>query len=152
MKVLLTTLAVSMLATGAVAQTVGECDGRASAQNIVEPWEKNSRSFANGNVRLALLDTVEPAAAAIHLLVISPPYGETGEPQCRVISLDGALGFAGLDFAALKASYDPSVGLIFSLPGMLYLPEEGFSNSLVLNFTLNQATGEIAARMDLGRE
>lgn len=152
MKTALLALAVTALSSTAMAQSVGDCDWRASAQNIVEPWEQNSRRFANGNVRLALLDTVEPAAASAHLLVISPPYGETGEPQCKVISLDGTLGFAGLDFSALKAAYDPSVGLIFSLPGMLYLPEKGFSNSLILNFTLNQATGEIATRMDLGRE
>ncbi|RMD92352.1 MAG: hypothetical protein D6811_07090, partial [Alphaproteobacteria bacterium] len=104
-------------------------------------------------IRIALLDTVEPAAASAHLLVLSPPYGPTGERQCRVVSLDGALGFAGLDFASLSAAYDPARGLTVSLPGTVYLPEEGFSNSIVLSVTINQATGAVEADIEpVGRE
>ena len=131
------------------AQEVAECDWRASAQSIAEPWEANTRTFANGAVRLALLDTVEPAAGAFHLLILSPPYGETGERQCRVISREGTMGYASLDFAALEAGYDPAKGLTFTLPGVLYLPEESFSNSLRLTLTLNQATGEITLAQEL---
>ena len=153
MKALLTAcLTILAPASGATAQTIAECDWRASARNLVEPWEENSRTFANGAVRLALLDTVEPAAAAMHLLVISPPYGETGEAQCRVISFEQSLGFTALYLQQLTVSYDPSIGLSFALPGMIYLPENGFSNSMVLNFTLNQASGEITAWKDLGNE
>jgi hypothetical protein len=153
MKTLLATCLVLLaLASGTAAQTVSECDWRASARNLVEPWEETSRTFANGAVRLALLDSAEPASAAMHLLVISPPYGETGEAQCRVISFEQSLGFAALYLQNLSASYDASVGLTFALPGMIYLPENGFSNSVVLRFTLNQATGEINAWKDLGNE
>ncbi len=143
---------LALFAGMATAQEVHECDWRASARNLVEPWGDNMRTFANGHVRLALLDTVEPTAGALHLLVISPPYGVLGEPQCRVISWRGSIGFAGLNFAALEASYDPASGLTFTLPGLIYLPEQGFANSARLSFTLNQASGEIFIELELGRE
>ncbi len=134
------------------AQEVGDCDWRASARNIAEPWADNSRLFSNGKVRVALLDTLEPAAGAFHLMIISPPYDELGQPQCRVVSRLGTIGFAGLNFNELEAGYDPATGLTFILPGTIYLPEEGFSNSFLLAITLNQASGEIAFDMALGNE
>ncbi len=51
------------LAAPVAAQTVGDCDTwQTSARNLAEPWEANSRTFANGDIRVALLDTIEPAA------------------------------------------------------------------------------------------
>lgn len=145
-------LALTFAAGLAQAQELGECDWRASAYNIAEPWEENTRLFSDGKVRLALLDTLEPAAAAFHLLIISPPYNEMGEPQCRVLSHSGTLGWAALHFNELEAGYDPKAGLTFILPGMIYLPEHGFSNSFLLGLTLNQATGEILTQVQLGHE
>jgi len=148
-----------LVALGAVAlphmahaQEVGACDWRASARNIVEPWADNTRLFSNGKVRLTLMDTVEPAAGAFHLLIISPPYNELGEPQCAIISRQGSIGFAGLNFNELEAGYDPATGLTFILPGTIYLPEEGFSNSFQMAVTLNQASGDISLDMALGNE
>lgn len=127
------------------AQQVFECDWRARGDAIVEPWEENSRTFAKGEVRLAVLDTIEPAAGALHIMVLSPPYDEVGGRQCRVLSLDQGIGFAGLDFATLEASYDPSVGLIFAVDVGLYDGETGTSKPQRLMFTLNQSTGAIEA-------
>ena len=90
------------LATPAAAQEAVPCDWAARADGIVEPWEDNTATFANGAVRLALIDTVEPAAGAFHLLILSPPLGELGERQCRTLGI-GGMGFAGLDFASLQA-------------------------------------------------
>lgn len=151
MKILLACLAL-ILPGAAGAQTVSECDWRASAQAIPEPWEAHSRTFSNGAVRLAVLDTVEPAAGALHLLILSPPYSELGDRQCRVISRDGTMGWAGMYFEDLTASYDPAVGLIFDLPVQIYLPESSFTNSAVLRITLNQASGEIGITQRLGAE
>ncbi len=136
-----------MLAT---AQEVGECDWRSSARNIGEPWADNTRTFSNGKTRLALLDTIEPAAGSIHLLIISPPYDELGSPQCKVISHFGSVGFTGLEFSQLEASYDPSTGLTFVLPGAIYNPDNGSNIPTFLGLTLNRAPGVITTEMAAG--
>ena len=135
--------ALLCLGSAASAQQVSECDWRASAQAVVEPWEQNSRSFANGDVRLALLDTIEPGAAAMHILVLSPPYDELGGRQCRVISYGDGFGFAGIDFATLQAGYDPAYGLLFDVHAQVFDPDSGGTRPMALRFTLNQATGGI---------
>ena len=144
--------ALMVLAAPVAAQEISECDWQASAQALVEPWEDNSRTFANGDVRLAVLDTIEPAAGAMHLLVLSPPYDELGGRQCRVISHGDGVGFAAIYFSELEAGYDPAVGLTFKVPAQIYLPEESFTNSARLDFSVNQATGAIDLDMMLGRE
>ncbi|MDG4951587.1 hypothetical protein NLM59_11715, partial [Weeksellaceae bacterium KMM 9724] len=73
----------------------------ASAGNIVEPWEDNTRTFSNGKTRLALLDTIEPAAGSFHVLVLSLPLNELGDRQCRTIGMGGGIGFSGADFSTL---------------------------------------------------
>lgn len=126
-----------------MAQEVGDCDWRSSAAALYEPWEEYSRTFANGDVRIALLDTIEPGQAPVHLLVLSPPYDELGGRQCRVISHQGQRGFADVDFSTLEAAYDPAVGLIFSVS--VKIIEGEVPQDWRLQFTLNQATGEIGA-------
>ncbi len=147
---------ISLIAAQALptsAQQVSECDWRAAAVNIAEPWEANTRTFANGKVRLALIDTVEPAAGAYYLLILSPPFDELGFPQCRLIGFSDGIGYAGMRFERLGASYDPARGLIFDLPAMIYLPEAGgFSNPTRLTITLNQASGGIGITQKLGGE
>ncbi len=142
----------AVMATSTVAQTVSDCDWRASTAALVEPWEQHSKTYSKGAVRVALLDTVEPAAGAYHVLVLSPPFNELGERQCKVISFDGTMGFAGAYFEDIDAGYDPATGLMVSIPVQIYLPEENFSNCALLRFTLNQITGEITPRLDLGRD
>lgn len=124
------------------AQQVTPCDWQASAENIPEPWEKHSRTFANGAVRLAVIDTVEPAAGAFWLLILSPPHDELGARQCRLVG-GRDMGFGGMAFAGLTASYEPSTGLSFSLPVRGFDGERALDRTL--RVTLDQATGAIAA-------
>lgn len=138
------------LFTGAAAQSVqvGECDWLASMLNIVEPWEANSRSFYEGQVRVVLADSVEPACCWAHLVILMPnPSDEMGLRQCVVVNMGGGMGFAGLDFAQLSATYDPAEGLLVSFPYALYEPETGgigpWQGARVL---LNLETGEAALR------
>lgn len=144
-----TTLALCLtcLAMPGLAQSVADCDWRASAQAVVEPWEDNTRTFANGQTRLALLDTVEPAAGAFHLLILSPPLNELGERQCRVLSYDGTMGFAGMAFGELSAGYDPARGLLFDIPVSYFDPTLGDTTGGWLSFEVNQATGQILANI-----
>lgn len=141
---------LALAATTAVdAQEVVPCDDyRSSAQAIAEPWEANSRVFANGEVRIAVLDTIEPAAAAFHLLILSPPYDEVGGRQCAVVSGAGGTGFGGLDLTGLQAGYDPSRGLTFAIAARRWSPDSGDFVPATLSVTLNQATGAIRAELE----
>ena len=136
--------ALSLCVAGpAAAQSVETCEWQASAENLVEPWEENTLSFANGNVRLALLDTVEPAAGAFHILVLSPPFDELGGRQCRTIGMQPGIGCSGVNFQSLQSSYDPAVGLIFGVDVRRFDPDQGEFIPAYLRFTLNQSSGVI---------
>lgn len=143
-----TLAAFAALAAPASAQSIEDCDWRASLHAMAEPWEDNTRTFANGNVRLAVTDTIEPAAGAFHLAILSPPYDELGGRQCQVISADGNIGFAGLTLDDMTSDYDPAIGLTFTLKAGAYNPETGGTLPQTLTITLNQATGEITASTD----
>lgn len=136
---------LALAALPALAQaevSVLDCGWQASAQAIVEPWQEHTRTFSEGKTRLAMLDTIEPALGWAYLLVLSPPYAELGDRQCKVIGWEGS-GFAGMDFARLSASYDPATGLTFTLPVQVDDPATGMPGDAMLTFTLNQATGAI---------
>ena len=112
----------------AFAVQVRECDETAHAQSIMEPWEKNTKSFYNGQVRVALMDTGgEPVCCSAHLLILAPDKDdEMGGRLCRLVGDKGALGFAGIDFARLTTRYDAGRGLLISFPYQLYV--DGISN------------------------
>ncbi|MDF0600825.1 hypothetical protein P1J78_08790 [Psychromarinibacter sp. C21-152] len=143
--------AVALCGLPAAAQTVIPCDGwQASARNIAEPWSAHTRTFANGDVRVALLDTIEPAAGAFYLLVLTPPYGELGSRTCGLVAADGgSMGLAGLDFGNVGASYDPATGLTLRFPAQRYAPATGGYDPAILAVTINQATGAITPRFEV---
>ena len=143
---------VGLLAGGAQAQTAIPCDWQARADAIVEPWEENSRTFANGEIRVAYLDVIEPAAASAYLLFLHPPYDELGGRTCTVVGLDEGLGYGGFIFSEIAAEYDPASGLSITVPGFIYLPEQSFQNSALIRTTINQATGEVTVSQKLGNE
>lgn len=150
----LATLALSSDAfvSPSLAQSVGDCDWRASAQALVEPWDapENTRTFANGDVRLAIIDTIEPAAGAFHLIILSPPYDEVGGRQCQVVSANSSVGFTGLTLDGMTSAYDPAIGLTFTLEAGAYDPNTG-GLPRTLTVTLNQATGGITANLQGGK-
>jgi len=132
------------------AQVITECDGwLASPANIVEPWELNSRTYANGAIRVAWIDTGgEPVCCSSHFLVLSPS-GEVDGPayrQCRIVSAQPGLGFYGIDIQGIVASYDPNSGLLLSVPvdhwhqgmetGAPPIPDR-------MDIRINQATGSV---------
>lgn len=130
----------------ASAQAVLDCFGyQVSALAIPEPWEAYTRTYSNGDVRVTLMDTLEPAAGALYLLIQAPPRDEMGNRNCALIGFEpGGMGFAGLDWELLDASYDPSRGLTFTVPVTVYAPAAGTGfAAAMLDVTVNQATGEI---------
>ncbi|MFW2541150.1 hypothetical protein ACN2XU_00815 [Primorskyibacter sp. 2E107] len=137
-------LCLSFLFSPAVvsAQQVMECDWQASARSIPEPWEAHTRTFSNGTVRLAMLDTIEPAGGWAYLMILSPPFDELGSRQCKLIGT-GDMGFSGMTFSALTADYDPAQGLIFTLPVQFYQYGDLQMVEKTLRITLNQSSGQI---------
>jgi len=83
----------------------------------------------------------EPAIGGYHILILSPPFGELGFRQCRILTAE-PYGFGGVEFELLEAEYDPSRGLIFFVPVAVAGPD-GRLNDRELTFVVNQATGEI---------
>ena len=129
--------------------TVRPCDDTARVDTIAEPWQKNTATYADGQVRIALLDMVEPEGGALRLLVISPPRDELGLRRCRVVGLENGLGFYDMDFARHQASYDPARGLTITLPARHY-PVDGETGAddgwFRLSVTVNRQTGAIATQ------
>ncbi|MDB6182167.1 hypothetical protein [Paracoccus fistulariae] len=145
---------LALVAAPSFAQSVGECGDWSLARNLPEPWEENSATYANGQVRLALLDTLEPAATAMHLMILSPPLDELGDRQCKTVSLAAApdqggwpAGFMAIDFAARQADYDPQNGLQITLPVRVFNPDLPQGDRGALDITINQQTGQIGAVM-----
>lgn len=122
---------------------------QASARNVPEPWEQYTRTFANGAVRVALLDTIEPAAGAFYLMVQTPPYDELGSRVCVLIMDDSGMGLAGIEFAQIQAGYNPSVGLQLWTPVQVFSPNTGGYDPAILALTINQATGDVFARYEI---
>ena len=141
-------LLAALLPLAAKAQSVEECpqDYRTMAASVAEPWENNTLTFAEGAVRLAVMDVIEPAAASYYLLVLSPPYNEVGDRQCRLIG-GAELGFGRIDLMAATASYDAQTGLGLDVPVQIYNGETADYDDWTLSLTINQQTGDVTARM-----
>ena len=108
-------LAACLLAFPATGQVVGECDWRARADAIAEPWSEQSRTFADGAVRIALSDTGEPACCSATLIVLAPD--DLGNRTCFLVHPGGTIGgWHGVDIAGTTASYDPARGLLLTVP------------------------------------
>ncbi len=139
-----------MFAAPAMAQSVGDCGDTVTARNLAEPWEANSATYAGGDIRVAVIDTLEPAAAAVHLMVLSPPRNEVGDRQCRLISFEQAeggvgIGFFDIDFAKRSAEYDPSRGLTLTVPVEAFDVDTGGGKPHQMKVTINQSSGEVTA-------
>lgn len=140
---------LALIPGAAVGQEVAFCDDyRSSAANLAEPWEENTRLYAKGAIRLAVIDTLEPAAGAFHLFILSPPLNELGLPQCRVVSMSGTMGFSYLGLDEARAAYDPAEGLAITLLAERWLSASDSYEPGELTVTINQQTGSIVPRFD----
>jgi len=137
--------ATAALSTNAFAVNVRDCDETASVQTLAEPWEKNTRAFYKGEVRVALLDTGgEPVCCSTHLLILVPDKtSEMGDRTCHIVSNLEGTGFAGIDFAKLVAKYEEGKGLLITFPYTLYV--DGISSkSGTAKVRVNLKTGSVA--------
>lgn len=151
MKTAFFALPIAALPFAASAQVIADCDWVANPANIAEPWEGNSRSYANGAIRIALLDTGgEPVCCSAHLLILAPSGRDQGEPEyraCHVFSARPGTGFFGIDVARTEASYDPARGLLLSVPVYHWTPEVEAGAAPIedrAEIRINQATGVVS--------
>ncbi len=123
MRTLLASAALIAAMLPATAAEVRDCDFAASLQTLVEPWEKNIRSYYNGQVRVALVDTWgEPACCSTHLLIMIPSNDEPAEGRiCKVVGDKGTNGFQAIAIDKIKTSYDAKRGLLISFPFKRYI-------------------------------
>lgn len=130
-----------ILTTPLQAAELRDCAGHvASASNVL--WEDPTRTFANGAIRLILLDTEEPACCSIHLMVLHPA-GDDPFLACSLISREAGYGWLNASLKGATSSYIPGAGLRVSIPAMAYGTEGEVPETLHL--TINQATGQVSA-------
>ena len=151
-RLILGILALLAMTAPAAAVSVMDCGddaSTASAANIAPPWEKNTRLFYNGQVRVAVMDTGgEPVCCSVHLLVLSPAGGQD-EPEftaCHLINDHEGMGFVSIDFAKIAAAYDPKKGLLITFPYGLYVdgvkPNKPGTAKIRLNLKAGTVTAE----------
>lgn len=130
----------------ALAVEVRECDWVAGVQSIMEPWETNTKSFYNGQVRVALMDTGgEPVCCSTHLLILAPDKSdEMGGRMCRLVGSKEKLGFEGVDFAKLTTRYDQGRGLLIIFPFTLYVDGVSHTNGTA-RVRVNLERGTVSA-------
>lgn len=115
-----------------------ECPANFGYLTIAEPWEENTATYANGDVRIALVFLVDHHQYM--LAVLHPPLNEIGWRQCSLIAADPDTGFTKLLFDEHEASYDPEKGLSIRMPAQLDEDEESWVDMYI---NINQQTGEV---------
>lgn len=133
--------ALTLMATQAQAFVAAPCGPEFTPLTITEPWEENSRTFANGAIRIFEI-FVDPNVASGAALGILHPTAPDSDAYRRCTAI-----YAGIDFryfgqahvAEATAVYDASVGLIISVPVSFV---DG--NRVMLRFAVNQATGVVS--------
>ena len=141
--------ALCILTSPVMAQeAISDCDWPASLRNIVEPWESHTRTFANGKIRIAHVDTGgEPVCCSSYLAILAPTGSEVEleSRQCKLLT-DGVemSGFNWIAFDSITASYDPGLGLLLSVPVERFdFAGDGTTIPATVGIRINQATGEI---------
>ena len=128
-----------------LAANVRACD-RANVGNVVEPWDKNTRSFYGGRVRIAYIDTGgEPVCGSGWLVVLAPdPHDETGGRSCSMIGKSSELGFFAIDFRRIVARYDSRKGLMIKFPASVDAVGPAHKSGGFVTVRVNVSTGRIS--------
>ena len=145
MKFALAAILISLSTSASFAgASLEQCGGQSRVDTVIEPWSKATRTFANGKIRIVLLDTAEPACCSYHLAIMAPdPQNELGLRQCLTLSDGGEFtGFQNVDLDGIKSSYNASKGLLLSVPVKRYIDGTKFKKATI-GVRINQATGAI---------
>lgn len=136
-------LSVLLLASPLQAADVRDCAGQvANARNVL--WEDPTRTFANGAIRLILLDTEEPACCSVHVMVLHP-IGDEPFLGCSLISRSEGYGWLRASLKEAASEYVSGQGLRVHIPMVGYGVEGEGPETLSL--TINQATGQVTGQV-----
>ena len=124
------------------------CNDYASAGLIVEPWDQNTRTFYNGQVRVAVVDTDgEPACCSSYLVVIYPDVDdELGGRSCMMLSQGERSGWAGIDVKAIRTSYNAATGLALAVPVSVLRDDDTGVRKVTINLRLDLRTSKLTIR------
>lgn len=138
-----------VLASTAGAQVVRDCDPLlAQARNIAEPWEQSILTLLDGEIRLAVIDAIEPGAVPFHLMILTPPYDEHGARVCHVVSRTAdVFGFSALTLAGMVTTTDAAGRLNLRLQAGTYNDQTGATDPGVLTVIIDPLKGQVTARM-----
>lgn len=137
-------LGLFFMASAASAQSVIECDWRASEDYIPEPRSENIRSFANGNVEITHLITEEPAS----YIMVTMQHAEKGK-VCYIIGDEHTeemtiQGFESINFSGMGPSYHPSYGLLIAMD-IQSSNVSDYPPATLLDVLINQGLGTVEA-------
>ena len=139
-------LTAALTASPAAAQTTVPCEGLIDITQITEPWERYSRSYAEGAIRVFEAYLAPTMAAGAVIGVIHPVPGDPYPIRTCTVVLHAnpdSPYFAEAMIAEATASYDPARGLTVRVP--VSFPD--FAQPIpAVEITINQATGEVTAR------
>jgi len=128
---LLKYLPLALVLSGPLAaQQVQPCESggvfpyETTALAIAEPWEANTRSFSEGQVRLTVMDTYEPALGALYLMVIFEPLDRAADFRTCVLVSNGFMGFPNMTLDGLQARELEGQGMMFLVPTTFYNPTD----------------------------
>lgn len=144
MRVLLA-LAVGWLPASAAALEAVNCVGEnlASIAHVMEPLEDNTRSYAQGAVRVLILSAPEPACCGAAIAVLLPDPLD-GARVCRLLVTEDGLGWGSVTFGPGTASYDPVSGLSIPMTTSSWDGEDFRPQGVTV--TVDQRTGRVALR------
>ncbi len=125
-----------------------ECNNYASAGLVVEPWEQNTRTFYNGQVRVAVVDTGgEPVCCSSYLVVIYPNVDdELGGRSCMMLSQGERSGWAGIDVKTIRSSYAAATGLTLTVPVKVMREDGNGVRPATVKLALDLRTSKLTIR------
>lgn len=121
------------------AVTVTPCTELAEVWAEAEPSKTGAKTFANGEVRVVVFNTGQPAATTFHLVMLHPPQDDIGIPACSMVSASKATGFSTIDFGSIAVRYPSAQGVTFRLPVE--------ADGRLLWLTVNKPTGFVTAML-----
>ncbi len=142
----ITAAALALTAAPAVAQSVTDCDSRAKARNLAEPWEENTATFADGDVRIAAVTMTEPEDAPAFLMILTET--ENGERRCRLVEAERDYGFYTIDMSSVVVAKKADGMLTLEVPVTDYADGPENPPPFPLTVKINRDTGEVTASTD----
>jgi len=123
---LLRLVPLALLTSAAGAAEVGPCGELNRIDNLVG----QVKSYAEGQIRLAAVETGEPVCCSSHLLVFIPGI-DPGGSQCFAVGDERnrdsgpVRGFYSIDPNRFAGTYDPKRGLLITVPFVRYDNAQG---------------------------